>query len=67
VRSLSSVGARIERLAKQRDGQSVGAVVASILDGRWSRPRLSDEVLLQTRVGRLLLERQRRAAADPLA
>jgi hypothetical protein len=38
-------------------------MVAAILDRREPGPPIPDEVLAQTRVGRLLLERQRRAEA----
>jgi hypothetical protein len=62
MRSLNGVGARIERLARQQDGQSVGAVVAAILDGRHPGPRLSDEELARSPTGRLLLARRQRAA-----
>ena len=63
MRSLTAAGLRIERLAKQRDGQFVGAVVASILDGKGPRAPVPDEELAQSRMGRLLLKRRRRAEA----
>jgi hypothetical protein len=49
MRSLTGLGTRIERLAKQQDGQSIGSVVASILDRRDPGPRLTDKQLAQTR------------------
>ena len=61
MRSLTALGARIERLAAEQGGQSTGAVVAAILEGRHPAPRLTDEELARTRMGRLLLQRQRRA------
>jgi hypothetical protein len=64
MRSLATVGKQIEQLAKQQDGQSIGAQVAAILDGKASGPRLTDEELARTKVGRLLLERRRRTEAD---
>jgi hypothetical protein len=61
MRSLTDLGARIERLARQQDEPSVGITVAAILEGKHPGPRLSDEELAHTRIGRLLLERRRRA------
>ena len=62
MRSLTATGLRIERLAKQQDGQSIGSVVAAILDGKAAGPRLSDEQLARSPTGRLLLARRQRAA-----
>jgi hypothetical protein len=64
VRSLAGVGLKIERLAKQQDGQSIGATIASILSGKDPRAPVSDEVLSHTKVGRLLIQRRQRAEAD---
>jgi hypothetical protein len=61
---LTSLGTRIERLAKQQSEPSIGAQVAAILDGKDPEARLSDEDLARTRTGRLLLERRRRAEAS---
>jgi hypothetical protein len=63
MRSLTGPVLKIERLAKQQSELSVGATVATILDRRAPGPPVSDEVLAQTRVGRLLLERRQRAEA----
>jgi hypothetical protein len=61
--SLTGLGLKIERLAKQQSELSVGATVATILDRRAPGPPVPDEVLAQTRVGRPLLARRRRAEA----
>jgi hypothetical protein len=61
MRSLTATGLRIERLAKQQDGQSIGATIATILLRKEPWPRLTDEVLAQSRTGRLLLQRRQRA------
>jgi hypothetical protein len=63
MRSLTALGARIERLAAEQGGQSVGARIAAILEGRDTAPRLSDEVLARSATGRLLLQRRQRAEA----
>jgi hypothetical protein len=62
MRSLTPTGLKVERLAKQQDGQTVGATIAAILDVKGPRAPIPDEQLLQTRVGRLLAERRRRWA-----
>jgi hypothetical protein len=53
--------ARLEAAAEQAATPSVGVLVVAILDGMAPGPRTPDEVLLQTRVGRLLLARRTRA------
>ena len=63
MRSLTRLGTRIERLAKQQDGQSVGAVIAAILDGKGPRAPIPDAELAKTKMGRLLIQRRRRAEA----
>jgi hypothetical protein len=63
VGPLATLGARIERLAKQQDGQSVGAQVAAILDGKDPRAPVPDELLARSATGRLLLQRRARAKA----
>jgi hypothetical protein len=54
--------AKLEAAAEQASVPTVGATIAAILARREPRAPIPDEVLLQTRVGRLLLERRRRAA-----
>jgi hypothetical protein len=63
VRSLTALGTRIERLAKQQDGQSVSSQIAAILDGKASGPRLTDEEMARSAVGRRRLARRHRAEA----
>jgi hypothetical protein len=53
--------ARLEAAAEQASRPTVGATIAAILEGRHPGPRLSDEQLAATRMGRLLLARRRRA------
>lgn len=64
MRSLTSTGLKIERLAKQQDGQSIGAQIVDILEGRARGPGLTDEDLAKSAVGRLLLQRRARAEAS---
>jgi hypothetical protein len=62
----TALRSRVERLEAEQERQStpsIGAVIAAILDGRHPGPRLTDEELARTKVGRLLLERRRRAEA----
>jgi hypothetical protein len=57
--------ARLEAAAEQASTPSVGRQIVDILEGRDPGPRLTDEELGRTRVGRLLLERRQRwAEAD---
>jgi hypothetical protein len=63
MRSLTATGLRIERLAKQQDGQSVGATIAAILSAKGSRAPVPDAELARTATGRLLLERRVRTEA----
>jgi hypothetical protein len=56
--------AKLEAAAGQASTPTVGAMVANILDRREPRAPLTDEELGRTRVGRLLLERRRRAERD---
>jgi hypothetical protein len=53
--------ARLEAEARDAATPSTGAVVAAILEGQHPGPRTTDEELAQSRTGRLLLERRRRA------
>ena len=55
--------AGLEAAAEQASTLSVGRRIVDILEGRARGPGLTDEELSRTRVGRLLLERQRRAEA----
>jgi hypothetical protein len=64
MRSLTALGARIERLAAEQGGQSIGAQVADILDGKGPRAPIPDEVLARSATGRVLLERRRRTEAN---
>jgi hypothetical protein len=61
MRTLAPVGRKIERLAEQQGEENVGVRIVAILSGQEPRPRRSDEELAKTAVGRLLLERRRRA------
>jgi hypothetical protein len=66
VRSALQLAARVERLeaeARQATTPTIGATIAAILDGKATGPRLTDEELGRTRVGRLLLARRQRAEA----
>jgi hypothetical protein len=66
MRSLTALGARIERLAAEQGGQSIGRQIVDILEGRAPGPPATDEELSRCKVGRLLLARRRRAGlADP--
>jgi hypothetical protein len=58
---LHSRVARLEVEAERQSTPSIGSVVASILGGKGPRAPISDEELARTKVGRLLLERRRRA------
>jgi hypothetical protein len=65
VRTALQLAGRIEKLeAEARDAATptIGSVVAAILSGRpGSRAPVPDEVLSQSKVGRLLLQRRARA------
>jgi hypothetical protein len=67
VRTALQMQARVERLeaeARAAVTLSVGQQIADILSGKpGPRPPVPDEVLSQSKVGRLLLERRQRAEA----
>jgi hypothetical protein len=52
---------KLETAARDAVTPSVGATIAAILEDREPRAPIPDEVLGRTRVGRLLVERRRRA------
>jgi hypothetical protein len=53
---------KLEAAARAATVPTTGAVIAAILSGRpGSRPPVPDEVLSQSKVGRLLLQRRARA------
>jgi hypothetical protein len=55
--------ARLEAEATRQTTPTIGATIAAILDGKHAGPRLSDEELGHTRMGRLLLQRRAQAKA----
>jgi hypothetical protein len=55
--------AKLEAQAARATTPTVGAMIAAILDGKGFGRPLTDEELSRTRMGRLLLERRRRAEA----
>jgi hypothetical protein len=60
----TALQARLEKLEAEVERATtpgIGAQIAAILSGQEPRPRRSDEELARTKVGRLLLERRRRA------
>jgi hypothetical protein len=64
MRTALQLQSRVERLeaaAAEASTPSVGVQVALILDGKATGPRLSDEELGRTKMGRLLLARRQRA------
>jgi hypothetical protein len=64
VRTALQLAGRIEKLeatAREAATPTLGATIAAILEGRHPVPRTSDEELARTRMGRLLLQRQRLA------
>jgi hypothetical protein len=58
---------KLEAAAARAATPTLGATIAAILDGKGPWAPIPDEVLLQTRVGRLLVERRRRAELDDQA
>jgi hypothetical protein len=62
---MRGLQARVEKLeAEQESTPSIGAQIVAILEARAPGPRLSEEELARTKMGRLLLERRRRAELD---
>jgi hypothetical protein len=57
--------ARLEAKAARESTPTIGAQIATILEGRDAEPRLSDQEMARSATGRLLLERRQRwAEAD---
>ena len=64
MRTALQLAGRIEKLeaeAREAVTPSVGRQIVDILERRAPGPRATDEELARTRMGRLLLQRQRRA------